>query len=100
MRSLFAIAAAVLVTACLNSTHPAATTAQTRHDIARQIAAESGGQPARKIVEIEHVTSDSALVTTEDAGSRRQERWVKGEGGWKLDGDAGVAGSAVHNDNP
>src|SRR5688500_5128443 len=94
MRSILSIAAAVLVTACLNSTHPAAQRAQARHDIAAAIAADRSGEPSRRIVEIRDVTGDSAVVFTEQPGaaSRRQERWVRGADGWKLDTSSDVAG--------
>lgn len=97
MRSILSAAVAVLVTACLSSAHPAATRAQARHDIARAIAAESGGAPARKIVDVRDVSADRAVVLTSSPGDEqpREERWVRGADGWKRDGASAAAGPIV-----
>ena len=90
MRTIVSVVAALSLAACLNSTHPAAATAQTRHDIARAMKADTSGDSSRKIVELRDVTGDSATVVTEQAGAgQREERWVRGSDGWKQDTSTG-----------
>ena len=95
MRSLFV--AAVLVTACAQSiTGTLPNIPATRHDIQGAIDAQAKAenQPARHIVNINHVTQDHAVVYTQlgkDESTRHEETWVKSGDGWKPDA-SGMAG--------
>lgn len=101
MRTLSVVLLAVFATACLSSAHPQATRAQARFEIAKAIAAEqdtnrdSEMASKRRITEVGAITADTAVVFTEQryqptAGDgamtrKREERWVRGADGWKVD---------------
>ena len=101
MRTFTAAILAVFATACLSSAHPQATRAQARFEIAKAIAAErdTNRDPEqaskRRITEVGEVTADTAVVFTEqrtpgkaDGAAmtrKREERWVRGPDGWKVD---------------
>ena len=94
-RALFL--AAVLVTACAQSiTGNQPNIPATRLDIQSVIdtKARTENQPARHVVNINHVTFDHAIVYTQigkDESTRHEEAWVKGSDGWKPD-PTGMAG--------
>lgn len=95
MRAIFV--ATVLVTACAQSiTGNQPNIPATRLDIQSVIDAQARGgqQPARKVVNINRVTFDHAVVFTQvgkDESTRHEETWVKGSDGWKPD-TTGMAG--------
>lgn len=84
MRTFFALA--IALSACATSStgpNKPVNVAAVRHQIDDQIQAESHD---RSITSMGHVDQTHATVfTTLKTGSRQEENWIKGDGGWKLD---------------